>query len=172
MRIKIRKPNKYCRLFGVEIEYEKQLSDAETRLYHLYLRIVDWDVKHGDIFGSTDITIRRLREHYLPSWSIGKISYTRQSLIEKKWLEKRSDGSVGVVNFLVYRIKHVQSAEHLIQQMRQGVPITEKLVQCYENKGSGGMGLFKHEKAELSNKFRFPVQLGEQRSDINKLKEN
>jgi len=152
---KIGKPNKYCKLFGVEIEYEKNLNDAEVRLYHLYLRIVDWDIKHKETFGSVEISIRSLKQFYLSNWSVGKLSYTIRSLIKRGWLEKREDGRMSIKHYGFYRLKNVQVAEQLIQKVRQGVQLTEQDVQLASRDDNEKVKIFKQEKAELIDKMSF-----------------
>ena len=136
---KINKPNKFCKIFGSEIEFENQLTDQEFRLYCLYLRTVHWDNRH-ESFGFSDLTIRNIRKHYLHNWSIGKISNTRRSLIKKGWLEKNQYGEIGVREYKIYRLKNVPSAEKCIQRIRQGLQINEQDVhfneQTYKNKTS------------------------------------
>jgi len=156
MKIKKSK-NKFCKLYASEIEYEQELNDPEVRLFHLYLRIVDWDKKHTDTFGSSNIKIRELKETFMTNWSTGKISYTRSSLIKKGWLEDRPDGRIGIQNYFVYRLR-AQDAEPLIQRMRQGVQISEQGIQQDEKNGKEQLDNLKNEKANLSDKWRFPVQ--------------
>jgi len=154
IKMRINKPNKFCKLYGIELEYEKALSDAEVRLYYVYLRLVDWDSKHIYTFGSTSITIRQLKSAYLPDWSVGKISYTRSSLIQKTWLEKRPEHRVGVRCYPVYRSKSVQLAEHAIQLMRQSVQAPELPVQSAEIGSPEGRELLRKKKEELFGKMK------------------
>lgn len=156
MARRINKPNKYCKLFGIEIEYENQLTDPEVRFYHVYLRTVDWDVKHKETFGFSDISLRDLKKHYLPNWSIAKMSGVRRSLIKKGWLEMKAGGQIGVKNYYIYRLKSVQVAEQCIQQMRQGLPIDEQLVQFSEQSDKEKTALLKKETLNLVEKMSFP----------------
>jgi len=149
------KPTKFCKLYGVELEYEKELSDAEVRLFHIYLRIVDWDSKHTNTFGSTPITIRQLRATYLPSWSVGKISYTQRSLIQKRWLEKRPEHRIGIREYRVYKSKGFQVAEKYIPLMRQGVQLPELPVRTIEKATPDVNDLFRTKKEELKGKMRW-----------------
>ena len=162
--MRINKPNKFCKLYGIELEYEKKLTDAEVRLYHVYLRIVDWDTKHIHTFDSSAITVRQLQSAYLTHWSVGKISYTRRSLIEKRWLEKRPEHRIGVREYRVYRLKSVQLAEQAIQLIRQGVQIPEQPVQPDEKGSPEGRELLRKKMEELRDKMKFPVQSVEQTS--------
>ena len=156
---KVHKPNKFCKIFGIEIEYENQLTDQELRLYHLYLRIVHWDSRH-ESFGISDITILDIKKHYLHNWSTGKISNTRNSLIKKGWLEKYSRSEIGVKEYQVYRLKNVQSAEQCIQQMRQGLPINEQDVHSAEQDYEEKSALLKEEKIDFTRKKSRPTFLG------------
>lgn len=152
--MRINKPNKFCKLYGVELEYEKNLSDAEVRLYYIYLRLVDWDSKHTHTFGSTAITIRQLKSVYLPDWSVGKISYVRRSLIQKRWLEKCPDKRIGVREYRIYRSKSVQVAEQYVQLIRRGVQLPEQSVQSSEKGSPDGRELLRRKKEELLGKMK------------------
>lgn len=152
--MRINKPNKFCKLYGIELEYEKDLSDAEVRLYHVYLRIVDWDSKHTHTFGSSPVTIRQLQSEYLPNWSTGKISYTRQSLIKRGWLEKKPEKRIGVCYYMIYRSKSVKAAEHTIQLIRQGVQTPEQPVQPTEKGSPDGRELLRRKMEEWKREKR------------------
>jgi len=127
--MKYKKPCKYTRLYGFEIDYEKRLTDPELRLYHLFLRLVDWDPKHEETFGSVaHLPFRDIIAAYLP-WSIGKISNVQRSLIAKGWIQKGKNRSIVIPNYGIYRVKNVHLAEKIFQKTRQGAPLTEQEVQ-------------------------------------------
>ena len=153
--MRINKPNKFCKLYGIELELERDLLDTEVRLFHIYLRLVDWDIKHKDTFGSTAITIRQLKSMYLPKWSIGKISYVRNSLIQKKWFEKRDEGRIGIREYRVYRAKGFQIAERYLPLIRQGVQISEPSVQSNEKMVSNEKWFPTSVLVMLGTKLRF-----------------
>lgn len=147
------KPTKFCKLYGVELEYEKELSDAELRLFFVYRRIVDWDNKHTNTFGSTAITIRQLKAAYLPNWSIGKINNTQRSLIQKRWLEKLPEHRMGIREYRIYRAKGFQLAEKYIPYIRQGVPLPELPVRTVEKTALTDDDLWRKKKEELKGKM-------------------
>lgn len=149
MNMRIRKPSKYVRHYGFELGLEKELTDQEVRLFHVYKLIVDWDKKHSETFGYAEITIRDLQEVYLPSWSIGKISSIRNKLIQKKWLTKRSDGMVGPSWYLAYRIKDVQTPEQHVQNTRKRIQSDEQLVLPNEQGGASQPFNWKQVRDEL-----------------------
>ena len=151
--MRINKPTKFCKLYGVELEYEKELSDAELRLFFVYRRIVDWDNKHTDTFGSTAITIRQLQTAYLPDWSVGKISNIRRSLIGKRWLEKRPEHRIGIREFRIFRSNGFKIAEKYIPWIRQGVPLPELPVRTVEKPVTNNDDLWIKKKEELKGKM-------------------
>lgn len=148
-----RNRNKFCRLFNFDIEHEKQLGDAEVRIYHLFLRLVDWDSKHAN-FGSVEVTVRELAKEYLP-WSIGKVSETIRSLIVKGWLIKIGRSRIAIKNYWVYKQSNVREIEQLVQQARQGVQISEPVVRSTEEGGFEGRELLRKKKEELGRKMKW-----------------
>ncbi len=96
--------NGWCKLLRSDIEPEKPLSDAEIRLYYLYLRIVGWDRRNTEKYGLSAITVRELKATYLPNWSIGKINETQNKLIDRGWLKRSPDGSVEVCGYKAYSL--------------------------------------------------------------------
>lgn len=153
MARRINKPNKFCKLFGVDIDYENNLTDPEVRMYHLYLRIVDWDSKHREVFGLSNISVRDLKKHYLHNWSEGKISETRNSLVEKGWFIRESKTVYGVKNYYIYRLRSVQTAEHCIHHTRQGIPIDERDVHQTERSKEDVFDSIMKEKDEVVRKM-------------------
>ena len=151
----MRKPSKYVRHYSFELAYEKELTDQEVRLFHVYKLIVDWDKKHADTFGCSEITIRQLQEHYLPHWSTGKVSQVRSSLIEKGWLLKRADGMTEVNGYRTYRIKQTHSAEDYFQNVRNGVQNPESPVQENDTDQQNQSFNYNQFRGQLSEKMRF-----------------
>lgn len=162
--------NKWTRIYAKAIDYERQLKDAELRLFHIYLRIVGWDPKHTETFGSSDITQRDLL-YLLPdkksgekNWSVAKVNSVIKSLIDKGWIERRPDGRIAVINYVVYRLVGKDSArlaEQGIRWTRQGVRLEKPTVQPPEKSESDKMRELNEFKRELSNKMGFRVQLNE-----------
>ncbi len=113
-------------LFRKEVEREKELTDAELRLYLLYRRLVDWDVRHRETFGTVKISIASLRALHLPSknWSIGKVSETKNQLIKKGFLERVPGFRIRVNNFWLYQA-NVRQTEKAFRLIEKGVQITE-----------------------------------------------
>ena len=165
---RFRKPNKYCKLFGIEIEYEKSLNDAEVRLFHFYLRTVDWEIRHVDYFGTSELTVRDIHELYLPNWSTGKINNTQRSLIKKGWLHRTYYGRIEIINYEMYRESSVQLAEQEIHQTRRGVQLLKKDVQSPkldvqqdENPFAKWKEDLKQKGKDLMGENEFPVQSNE-----------
>lgn len=146
--------NKFCRLFNFDIEHEKSLEDSEVRFFHLMLRIVDWDQCHVNSFGSVSITVREFSKEYLP-WSPPKVSGIINSLIKKGWLERRGRSKILIRDYRIYRIRSVQEAGRLVQQIRQGVQIPELSVQPTEKGSPEGRDLLKKKREELIRKVGF-----------------
>ena len=116
----------YTRQYRIAIEKEKELNDAEVRLYYIYVRIADWDKRHKETFGSTNTTLRDIQRDCLPRWCLGKLSYTSRNLIKKGWLVKRPDKRIEVRNYGIYREKSVQVAERMLQLDKQSVQSSEQ----------------------------------------------
>lgn len=144
--------NKFCRLFNFDIEHEKLLDDDEVRFFHLMLRVVDWDKRHTDTYGSIKITVRELKE-YLP-WAIGKISPVINSLIARGWLERKERSRISIRSYWIYRIRSVPKAEQLVQQLRQGVQIPEPPVQPAEKDGFRELESIRKLKEEIARKMK------------------
>lgn len=152
--------NKWVKLHACEIEHEKALNDAEVRLFYIFLRIVGWDSKHFETFGSIKITIRDLMGYF--DWSQGKVDYTLNGLIKKGWLERRADKKIAVRGYWLYRLKSVQAFEQQIQLVRQGVQKNERVVQPAEKDGRERQEIVREvnkANSPISNQF---VQLAEQ----------
>ena len=140
------KPKGWIKLNRASIEKEKILNDREFRLLYLYARIVDWDHLHEN-FASTDVSIRKIKELYLPNWSIGKISTTTCSLINKSLLLRHKR------RIYVLRMNpNVQKLKPSVQNSEQSVLSSEH---SSENRGKE----YQIKKQELLNKFENPVQL-------------
>lgn len=118
--------NGCIKLFRKEIAKEKELTDPEFRLYLLYRRLVDWDHRHTETFGTVKISIKALKAQYMPekNWSVGKISEATNQLIAKGFLKRVSGSRIAVENFWLFQ-ERVQRAEHAFQLIEKGVQVTE-----------------------------------------------
>lgn len=125
--------NGCIKLFRKEIEKEKQLTDPELRLYLLYRRLVDWDHRHKETFGTVKISIKSLKAQYLPekNWSVGKISEATNQLIAKGFLSRVSGSRIAVQNFWLFQ-ERVQRAEHAFQLIEKGVQVDETNLRALE----------------------------------------
>jgi len=174
MRKKNYTKNKWTKIYATEIPYEKELKDAELRLFHIYLRIVDWDLKHTETVGSSDITQRELLD-LLPekkpnerNWSLAKVNSVLQCLVKKGWLEKRPDKRTAVKNYKMYRFRgkdSVQLTERFIHLTRQDVQLDKPLVQQTEkSKEFSFVDLYKKRQG-LIDKTKVIVHSAEQDAD-------
>ncbi len=164
------KLNGHIKLHRKMIEKERDLNDAELRLYLIYARIVDWDSRH-QYFSSTDKTIRQIKTLYLPNWATGKISYTTRSLIKKHWL-LRDKKRVYVTDYGIFRSKTSQEAEQRIQQMGQNFQPVEQDIQSIEQTDYNSRELLRQKMQGLIKRMSLRVQPDEQGHSPNKIKEN
>lgn len=141
------------KLFRWEVDREKQLTDAELRLYLLFRRLVDWDRRH-EHFGTVKISIRELHSQYLNfvGWSVTKISVATNSLIKKGFLKRLEHRYICVENFRVFHAK-VWVAEQLFALMEQGVQPTEQDVLQAEQTDPNDIY---RRRQELAQKFKVP----------------
>jgi len=164
----------YVKDYRTDIEKEKTLTDPETRLFRLYIRIVDWDKKHRDTFGSSEATIRNIKEYYLPNWSIGKICEKRKTLIEKRFLEKKNRRTY-IIDCDIY-INNTQKTEQKLQLSEQAVQLSEFPFQQDEKTKTKEPIVFSLENSSYVNKNKNFVQQTEQyhkpKENLKKLKEN
>lgn len=125
--------NGCIKLFRKEIEKEKTLTDPEFRLYLLYRRLVDWDQRHKETFGTVKISIKAIKAQYLPekNWSVGKISEATNQLIGKGFLKRVQGSRIAVENFWLFQ-ERVQRTERAFQLIEKGVQVTEANIQSLE----------------------------------------
>ena len=125
----------YIRLYRyLAIEYKKVLTDPEYRLLDIYACLVRWDKKDAVRFGTVDnLSIRDIRQDYLPNWSAGKISMITNQLIKKGFLTRLPKKRMRVENFWIYQAP-VQRAEQAFQLIEQGIQPTEQNIQQAEQK--------------------------------------
>lgn len=123
------------KLYRWEVNREKGLTDAELRLYLLYRRLADWDSRHKETFGTVSVSIKTLRENYLPAknWSMGKVSGVTKGLIQKGFLRRASYTRLAVDKFDVFQAT-VQQAEKMFQLIEKGFQITEQNFHPAENR--------------------------------------
>lgn len=153
----------YIRLYRyIALEYKKTLTDPEYRLLDIYASLVRWDKKDPSRFGTVDeLSIRDLRQDYLPTWSAGKISMTINALIEKELLARLPKKRMRVENFWIYQAA-IQQAERAFQLIEQGIQPSEQNVQLAEQKQLNDFEKAKRDLIEKYTPFPKNVQPNEQ----------
>ena len=106
--------NGFIKSFRKKIKIMCDYSDAEYRLLDALQHIVDWDKKHNK-FGTTEETIRDIKSHYLPNWSIGKISKIMNALIDRGDIKRLTRSKIILNNF-----------EYLVCKYKDGEKFYEK----------------------------------------------
>lgn len=102
------------------LEKERNLTDSECRLLNVYRAVLDWDSRHKN-FGTSDISIREIKDSYLPHWSIGKISEVRQKLVVNGGLRKLDRSRFAPC----LSEKKLQSVERSVQSTERAVQFAE-----------------------------------------------
>ena len=150
------KINGYVRVHRSDIESEKELNDAETRLYRLYYFMADWDKRHKETFGTVNIPFHAMKAAYLPpkGWSIGKISETINSLIEKNRLRRVSKTRIAVDKFTPFH-NQVQNTEQNLQPAEHNVQPVEPNVHSAEHRTpEQNLQLIQEMKRNIGKEFR------------------
>jgi hypothetical protein len=101
-------------------------TDQEYRLLDILMHISDWDKKHKQTFGTTGESLRDIQSHYLPHWSLGKLSRWMNGLASKGEIERRDDHKIEIRNFARSTELNVQDDE------QDNVPSDEQNVQSNE----------------------------------------
>jgi len=163
MKINMKRQIGYIRLYRyLALEYKKSLTDPEYHLLDIYACLVRWDKKDAVRFGTVDnLSIRDIRQDYLPKWSTGKISTTTNSLIKKGFLTRLPKKRMRVENFWIYQAP-VQQAERGFQLIEQGIQPTEQNIQLAEQKQQDDFEKAKQKIIDKYNPFDKNVQPNEQ----------
>ncbi len=119
---------------------EKDLSDAEQRLLLIYRCVCDWDHKHANFFGSSDISLRELKNDFLPGWCIGKLSGVRNKLVEKGLLRRVGRTKFSILKPEIFYGK-IKDIEQSFQLAEQSVQSEEQTVHLVEQKKALGRSL-------------------------------
>jgi hypothetical protein len=109
----------FIKLYNDTIKKEAFLSDQEWRLYLVLLRLRGWDRKYEKSYKKVRLTIRELKNEYLPNWAIGKIDLYITNLIQKGFIKK-----LGRSNFLVsdlYEIDNNRVIVHVAEQNKDEI---------------------------------------------------
>jgi hypothetical protein len=140
----------------------KHLSDQEERLFLKYVSLADWDRKNSKTFGMVrNISIRKLKDEYLPGWSIGKICEIRKKLIDKGYLQIKEKGDVWIDTFWIYQTS-VRGAERAFQCIERGIHPSEQNVRQAELTEEDKIRNPKQELLERLNPFKKNVRPDEQ----------
>jgi len=142
----------YLKLYRyMAIEYKKEMTDQEYRLFDMYVTHARWDKRDTERFGTVeDLSLQDIKNDCLPKWSRGKISETRKSLSEKGFLTKLPKNKTGVNNFWIYGAT-VRQAEQGFRCIEQGIQPTEQNIRQNEQQDRANL---QAEKQNLVDKFR------------------
>jgi len=119
----------YTNSYRIKLKKMKFYEDSEYRLLDVFVNIADWDKKHINTFGTTGESLRDIQKHYLPNWSLGKLSQTTNKLIKKGDITKRLERRIEIKNFWRFVSSNVQKVEQSVQADEQNVQQNEQPVQ-------------------------------------------
>ncbi len=91
----------------------------------------DWDQDHVN-FGKSDISIREIKEQFLPGWSTGKLSEVRKKMVENGGLRQYSRTQFGIPYPEIFYIKSIKKLEQAVQSAERSVHSTEQGVRIAE----------------------------------------
>jgi len=121
MSINIQSLNGWIHEYRKLLPTEKHLSDQEVRLFRIYRLLAGPYKKYPESYRRVFASYREIQRHYLPNWSVGKISHYTRKL--------ESDGYITRIRQAVI---YVQPAENYIQPFEQKVQNSEQSVQSTE----------------------------------------
>lgn len=142
----------YLKLYRyMAIEYKKRMTDQEYRLFDMYVTYARWDKRDKERFGIVeDFSLRDIQSECLPSWSTGKLSEVRKSLVQKGFLTSLPKNKTSVNNFWLYQAT-VLHAERGFRCLEQNIQPTEQNIRQNEQQDRATM---QGEIQNLANKFR------------------
>jgi hypothetical protein len=120
--------NGWIKLHRKELEWFKDLSGPEV-LYYIASRLhADWEFRRKT-FGTFDARTRIVKQNMLCDWATGKISETKNSLLERGMYETTDDPRrlrlTNAVLFLKRDRKHEKEYDDTIQQSESNLHCVE-----------------------------------------------
>ena len=181
MRKKIPQPNKYAKIFAIEIKSLIQnLKDRELILLLIFRLMAGWDSKQPTNFGIVGLALQDIKDNYLPTWGLTTIHNNLNKLIVKGRLKRLPDGSIEYAGYRDYRLavssKNIYQAEKIIQELERailggekGFPDTEKLPAIPVGTGNED---FKQIRPKINLNFHRAEKIPDYKELINKFKED
>ena len=143
----------WIKLERKELEWMKDLSDAEFRYYVSARLITVWDKRSG-YFGTFDCRTEDVKEDMLLSWSNGKINGVKKSLMGKGLLKQLPRYRAELTNADVFLSKgrdiesFIQETECNLQRTENYVQKTESRKQSIDEMKKGLLAQYKVKKAD------------------------
>lgn len=129
-----------------------ELTDAEQRLYFVYIALAPFEDGPDRKAGVVDVTYEQLLAVPLKTWSKGKISRTLTPLIEKGFLSKVGKRLIKVNHYPLYKAK-MKEMKLIFLIMKPGIPLTEQDVLLAKQKP---LMELKQASKDLAQKFTIP----------------